>query len=105
MDRDFEHLGWYAPALKMKPSEYFKRNCVVSCDPDEEALTFVTQAIGDDNIVFASDYPHFDAAFPGAVAGIAERAGIPENSRLKILSVNATRLSTRLVQTQGATVS
>lgn len=92
MDRDFEHLGWYAPSLKMKPSEYFKRNCVVSCDPDEAAVPYVTDLVGDDNIVFASDYPHFDAMFPGAVAGIAEREEMPEATKMKILGLNAAKL-------------
>jgi len=92
MDRDFEHLGWYAPFLKMKPSEYFKRNCVVSCDPDEVAVSYVTDLVGDDNIVFASDYPHFDAMFPGAVAGIAEREEMPEATKMKILGLNVAKL-------------
>jgi predicted TIM-barrel fold metal-dependent hydrolase len=92
MDRDFEHLGWYAPFLKMKPSQYFKRHCLVSCDPDEEAIPYALKMIGDDNIIFASDYPHFDATFPGAVAGIAERDEISDTSKMKILGLNAAKL-------------
>ena len=92
MDRDFEHLGWYTPFLKLKPSEYFQRHCFVSCDPDEEALAYVTETQGDDNIVFASDYPHFDATFPGAVAAVADREDIPETTKMKILGLNAAKL-------------
>lgn len=92
MDKDFEHLGWYAPFLKLKPSEYFRRHCFVSCDPDEKILPYVAETVGDDNIVFASDYPHFDATFPGTVAAIADREEIPEKTKRKILGLNATRL-------------
>lgn len=92
MDKDFEHLGWYAPHLKLKPSEYFKRHCFVSCDPDERMLPHVVSEVGDDNILFASDYPHFDATFPGAVAAIAERADLSETTKRKVLGLNAARL-------------
>jgi predicted TIM-barrel fold metal-dependent hydrolase len=92
MDKDYEHLGWYAPSLRLKPSEYFKRHCFVSCDPDEEAVPYVTKTLGADNIIFASDYPHFDATFPGAVAGIAEREEISDGAKMKILGLNAARL-------------
>jgi uncharacterized protein len=92
MDRDFAHLGWYAPSLKLKPSEYFERHCFVSCDPDEETLASVTETVGDDNLLFASDYPHFDATFPGAVAAVANRDEISESAKMKILGMNAAKL-------------
>ncbi|WDD90711.1 amidohydrolase (plasmid) [Burkholderia sp. FERM BP-3421] len=92
MDKDFEHLGWYVPDLQLKPSEYFQRNCWVSCDPDEVMLNYVAATMGDDNLLFASDYPHFDAMFPGAVAAIANRTELSASSKEKILGLNAERL-------------
>ena len=32
--------------------------------------------VGDDTIVFASDYPHPDAIFPGAVRALSERTDL-----------------------------
>jgi uncharacterized protein len=92
MDKDFEHLGWYAPNLRLKPSEYFQRHCFVSCDPDEKMMNYVATVLGDDNILFASDYPHFDAMFPGAVTAVADREELSESSKKKILGANAARL-------------
>jgi predicted TIM-barrel fold metal-dependent hydrolase len=44
-------------------------------------------------VVWASDYPHPDAHFPGAVTESLEKmAGIPEAARRKILAENAARL-------------
>jgi predicted TIM-barrel fold metal-dependent hydrolase len=91
MDKDFEHLGWYAPRLRQKPSEYFKQHCVVSCDPDEVMLSYVADAVGDENIVFASDYPHFDAMFPGSVKAIADRSELSDARKRRILRSNAAR--------------
>ena len=41
-----------------------------------------------DNICFASDYPHFDAVFPGAVKAVRERGLDPALER-KVLGDNA----------------
>jgi hypothetical protein len=37
--------------------------------------------LGADRIVFASDYHHFDAVFPGVVAELAERTDITEANK------------------------
>ncbi|HWM76581.1 MAG TPA: amidohydrolase family protein, partial [Methylomirabilota bacterium] len=41
-----------------RPSEYFFRQCYVATDADEKVLASVVAAIGDDNIVVSTDYPH-----------------------------------------------
>ncbi len=53
--------------LKRKPSEYFERHCYVSIEPDEEPAKNVLSMIGQQNIVFSTDYPHLDSKFPKAV--------------------------------------
>ena len=47
--------------LKLRPSEYFHRQCVVSADPDESLIAACVQQLGADRFVWASDYPHIDA--------------------------------------------
>src|SRR6266513_2497282 len=81
--------GWCAPMLerfdhhievfgsryqKTPPSEVFKRQCYISFDPDEEALSFTANSkyVGADRIVWASDYPHPDAKIPGIVRELEE---------------------------------
>jgi hypothetical protein len=39
--------------------------------------------------MFASDYPHFDATFPGAVAALAERKDLSKAARRGILGETA----------------
>jgi len=58
----------------MKPSEYFRRQCWISFDPDESALAFTATSplVGADRIIWASDYPHPDAKFPGVVKELEE---------------------------------
>ena len=35
-----------------------------SCDPDETTMPQGVEALGEDKVIFASDYPHWDAVFP-----------------------------------------
>lgn len=59
---------------------------------DETELAHVVEVIGDDYIVFASDYSHFDSRFPGASEPIIDNPGLSDLSKRKILNDNARRL-------------
>jgi len=83
-----EHAEWlgdvYAKELTMAPSAYFKRQCFVSVECDEEPVRHVIDAIGDDRIVFSTDFPHGDSKFPRAVESFLQLP-ISEQSKRKIL--------------------
>ena len=78
--------------LKMPPSEYFKRQCYVSVDPDEDVVKYTIDAIGDDNIVISTDWPHDDAAYPQAIDSFLAMEGVSDESKRKILWDNCARL-------------
>lgn len=48
--------------LKDLPSSYVLRQCWIAADPDERFLPAVVQAIGEDRVLWASDFPHSDHA-------------------------------------------
>jgi predicted TIM-barrel fold metal-dependent hydrolase len=90
MDHKWEVMRSISPA-KLKPSEYFYRQCVVSADPDETVIAPIIEAVGADYFVWASDYPHIDASF-GVVGEIRSRiASLPECDQAKVLGGNAAR--------------
>src|SRR6266850_1417832 len=74
----------YARELTMAPSAYFKRQCFVSVECDEEPVKHVIDAIGDDRIVFSTDFPHGDSKFPRAVESFLQLP-ISDESKRKIL--------------------
>ena len=83
----------YAPGLSLLPSEYFARQCWVSFEIDEATLPALTPFVGDDRVVWGSDYPHADSTFPGAVKELlATIAPLPALSRQRILGDNAAAL-------------
>jgi uncharacterized protein len=92
MDEHWEKRAHEVPWLRMKPSEYFRRQCMISCDPDEATIPAVVHYIGEDYVCWASDYPHWDAIFPGAVAELRKHlSGLSEAAQQKILGDNARR--------------
>ena len=46
--------------LKELPSTYLRRQCWISADPDERALTRLVDYIGTDRLMWATDFPHPD---------------------------------------------
>ncbi len=62
-------------------------------DPDEEGAHSVLEQVGDECMVWASDYPHTDHPFPGVIKSTLDiLARAPSGTAQKVLSTNALRL-------------
>ncbi|TAJ81330.1 amidohydrolase [bacterium] len=93
LDEHQEILGVQVPALKERPSRLLERGQLFfSCEADETELAHVMEVIGEDYIVFASDYSHFDSHYPGASKPIVEHPKLSDAVKRKILSENSRRL-------------
>lgn len=71
--RDTECAG-----LSLSPSEYFARQCVISCDPEDRLAGWTASRVGADHLIWASDFPHPDAVFPGAVEEFLADGGVDD---------------------------
>jgi predicted TIM-barrel fold metal-dependent hydrolase len=92
LDEHYEWVGWYeARDLSKKPSEYFRSNCFLSVEADEETSRQYVDWFGDDNLVFSTDYPHGDSQYPNATETF-RKLPLSEESQRKILAENWTRL-------------
>ena len=61
LDEEYQNLAWEVKEnVRMKPSEYFRRQCFIAIEPSEPYLAEVIKHIGTDNLIFGSDYPHMD---------------------------------------------
>jgi predicted TIM-barrel fold metal-dependent hydrolase len=95
LDHHARKFSWDVPWLKMLPSEYFRRQCWISFDPDESMLAFTANSplCGADRIIWASDYPHPDAKFPGVTEELAEALeGLTYDQKRAITSESALAL-------------
>ena len=61
--------------ISQLPSQYFHRQCYIATDADEKVLQQVVEAVGDDNIVVSTDYPHSDWLVPPRDRGIRGAGG------------------------------
>jgi predicted TIM-barrel fold metal-dependent hydrolase len=78
--------------LKMRPSDYWRRQCYATYQSDPIG-TKLALDIGEDNIMWASDFPHPDGIWPDSQEYIArELAHLPAATRKKIVCDNAAKL-------------
>ena len=85
-------MGWYeAKDLTKKPSEYFREQCYVSVEVDEETVVHYVDWFGDDNVVFSTDYPHGDSQYPHAVETF-RKLPLTEETQKKVVGDNWSRL-------------
>ena len=93
LDEFSESYAWQLRHLTLKPSEYFLRQGFISFDPGEHTMGALSRFIGERTMIWASDFPHSDAKYPGVVEELREhtRDMAPE-ARGKLLGDNALRL-------------
>jgi predicted TIM-barrel fold metal-dependent hydrolase len=72
MDEEIEANPQESRWLTMRPSEYFRRQCWISFEPNDPTLPRVADLIGEDRIIWASDFPHSDAVYPGSVKALED---------------------------------
>jgi predicted TIM-barrel fold metal-dependent hydrolase len=90
LDEQVDGFGGFCPDMKLTPGEYFARQCWISFEIDEPSLPALAPIIGDDRIVWGSDYPHHDSTFPGAVRKLrATIAPLPDSAQERVLGTNA----------------
>jgi len=92
LDEGYEREGdIFMPDLTMPPSEYFKRQCFISIEPDESPGRYTIEEFGCEQLVFSTDYPHGDSKYPHAVESFLELP-LSDQHKRKILWDNCARL-------------
>jgi predicted TIM-barrel fold metal-dependent hydrolase len=92
MDKNWKGVGQQTPWLDKPPSEYVFEHCRFTTQPipepdhDEHLLQLLDMIHAEDTVMFASDYPHWDAddprfIFPSGMDEAMERAILFENAR------------------------
>lgn len=93
LDEHYEKRPREMPHLTRPPSSFVEEGrVVISCEPEEHGIAYAAERLGPGAVVYASDYPHWDAEFPGSVAAIRDREDLDLATRRAILGDNARRL-------------
>ena len=72
----------------MLPSEYFKRNFMITFEDDEVGLRTLDH-LGPENLLWGNDYPHHDSIWPNSMDILNTiMEGVPDASRDKMVWEN-----------------
>jgi predicted TIM-barrel fold metal-dependent hydrolase len=76
----------------MLPSDFFRRNVVLSFQEDAIGIR-LRDVIGVDNMMWGSDYPHSESTFPQSRKILAEiLKGVPDDEQARIAGDNTARV-------------
>jgi len=92
LDEHQEKLRPQWPDLKRKPSEIISGDQVsFTCEPEEATLPEVLAHIGPSQVMYASDYAHWDCEFPESVRMLSRIPGMTDGYKRQVLGDNAIR--------------
>jgi predicted TIM-barrel fold metal-dependent hydrolase len=92
LDGKFESVGRFDARVNTPPGEIFRRQCWISCDPDERSVAAIVELVGTDRFFWASDYPHSEAK-PGAMQDLGELGqALTRAAREELFGASAARL-------------
>jgi uncharacterized protein len=93
MDEQAGYVGGTTP-LKHRPSDYLSGGrffCSIERHEGEDMFNVVTQFLGDDVLMYASDYPHAECQFPNSVDNVLRWSSLKPDETRKLLWDNAIR--------------
>ena len=80
-------------SLSMSPSDYFKRQIYATTWFEHTDLSRMVAAVGEDNIMFETDFPHPTCLYPDPLKTAEHNMhGLSESVQRKILGQNAAAL-------------
>ncbi len=92
IDWEYQEVAANSGSLKReKPSDYFKSNFHACFWFERRDLSHAIKAVGVDNVLFETDYPHPVCLYPIDNMDTA-MAGLTEEEKVKVLSGNAAKL-------------
>lgn len=92
MDEHIEKRPDECSDLQMSATDYFRRQCVITTESDEDPVAGAIEYIGEDNITWSTDFFHWDAKYPGSVEYVVNRKDLNDRAKEKLLGANAIRI-------------
>lgn len=92
LDQKYQHFKYFAPLKLERPSDYFRRNLWFVAEPEERTIGAMLDLVGEDRILWGSDYPHVDSRLDAAMQIRTSTGHLPDYQRRAVLGENARRL-------------
>jgi predicted TIM-barrel fold metal-dependent hydrolase len=91
LDHEYKEVGINVGKLQRLPSEYFKTNFYTCFWFERRDLSHMIRAVGVDNVLFETDFPHPICLYPIDDMNAA-MGGLTEEEKVKVLSGNAAKV-------------
>lgn len=94
MDRLDEKCQFFrhAQSFSMLPSEYIRRNCYFVAEPEERTIGAMLDLVGEDRIMWGSDFPHVDSTLEAPALIRRSLEGLSEERQAAVLGENARKV-------------
>lgn len=93
LDEKYRHFrGFDTPLALDRPSDYFRRNLWFVAEPEERTIGACLDLIGEDRVLWGSDFPHIDANLEAPSLIRASVSGLSEQRQRAVLGESARRL-------------
>jgi predicted TIM-barrel fold metal-dependent hydrolase len=90
LDGEWEKRSFDVTLCREKPSSYMScGRAYFACESEEKTIPYVAQWVSEKNLLYASDYPHWDTEWPNTVRTLTERTDLSDAAKRSILCDNA----------------
>ena len=92
LDEKYDTVGTLFPALSHRPSDYLRRNVYFVAEPGERTIGAMLDLVGEDRILWGSDFPHIDSTMQAPEQIRASVAGLSPEQQAAVLGGNAMKV-------------
>jgi len=92
LDEKYKRFKWQAPLKLDLPSDYFRRNLWFVAEPEERTIDSMLDLVGEDRILWGSDYPHIDSDLAAVSQVRHSVSGLSDARKHAVLGGNAKKL-------------
>lgn len=85
MEATYDKFALLKKQHERRPIETFRDQCWISGEPADLGLRSTIDLVGPERVVFGSDWPHMDGAWPDPIAIIRDRDDLSEEMRRAML--------------------
>ncbi|MEZ5595236.1 MAG: amidohydrolase family protein [Pseudomonadales bacterium] len=89
MDEKWRVMSSLGNPLAMPPGDYIRRNCYFVAEPEERTIGAMLDLVGEDNILWGSDFPHIDASMDAPEQIRASLSTLSPERQRRVLGENA----------------
>lgn len=85
LEETYDKFALLSKRHERRPIETFRQQCFISGEPADLGLRHTIDLVGQDRLVFGSDWPHMDGAWPDPIVIVRDRDDIDEGMKRAML--------------------